>query len=119
MHPRILAQRESEASARIVAAATRLAKRFGLDEEVKALKVEEKQPEVQQMMRNEAVANVLETMVDTVKSEESQLAEATTEAAQAAEEALLARIEAIEGVGPKTMEAIRKALESPVLAPKE
>lgn len=118
MHPRILAQREADASARTVAAATKLAKRFGLEAEAKTLKAEEKQPEVQQMVRNEAVATFLETLVKTVNEEERQTATAITDAMQAAEEALLTRIGEIEGIGPKTLEAIRKALGEPAPEPK-
>jgi hypothetical protein len=66
VHPRILAQRESDASNRTVAAATKLAKRFGLEDQAKALKVEERRAEIQQLFRNEAVADFLETLVDTV-----------------------------------------------------
>lgn len=110
MHPRILAQRNAEASNRTVAAATKLAKRFDLEEEAKALKAEDKQPEIQQLVRNEAVAAFLETLNKTLADDDKQRADDLDAAKVGAETALLARIEALEGIGPATMELIRKGL---------
>ncbi len=110
MHPRILAQRNAEASNRTVAAATKLAKRFDLEEEAKALKAEEKQPDIQQLVRNEAVAAFLETLNKTLAADDKQRADDLEAAKMEAETALLARIEALEGIGPAAIELIRKGL---------
>jgi hypothetical protein len=108
MHPRTLATRESVAAQRTVAAAKTLAERFGLDDRAKALTIEDKHPDIQQLFRNEAVADFLEalTAVELPSAEDIPVEEivATTE------ELLLARIEALDGIGPKTMELIRKGL---------
>lgn len=65
MHPQTLKVREAESSKRITAAARHLAKRFDLD--ASTLKVEEDQePEVEQMLRNEAVADLLELLVKSI-----------------------------------------------------
>lgn len=110
LHPRILAQRNAEASNRTVAAATKLAKRFDLEEEAKALKAEDKQPEIQQLVRNEAVAAFLETLNKTLAADDKQRADDLDAAKVEAETALLARIAALEGIGPATIELIRKGL---------
>lgn len=65
MHPRTVAAREAESSKRITTAAKTLARRFDLD--TNTLKVEEDQePEVEQMLRNEAVADLLELLVKSI-----------------------------------------------------
>lgn len=65
MHPRLIAAREAESSKRITAATKTLARRFDLD--TATLKVEENQePEVEQMLRNEAVADLLELLVKSI-----------------------------------------------------
>lgn len=65
MHPRTLAAREAESSKRITAATKTLARRFDL--EVDTLKVEaDQEPEVEQMLRNEAVADLLELLVKSI-----------------------------------------------------
>jgi len=95
VHPRILAQRNAIATDRMVELAPIVAQRFGLTETVS--EVSAKQPDILQMMRNEAVADLLEAL-------------AGGEAVQDDTETLLERIEAIDGVGPKTVELIRKEL---------
>lgn len=65
MHPQTLKVREAESSKRITTATRTLARRFDLD--TNTLKVEENQePEVEQMLRNEAVADLLELLVKSI-----------------------------------------------------
>lgn len=114
MHPRILAQRNDVASKRSAAAAEALAERFGLHEQASALRVEEKQPEFQQLVRNEAVADFLEALDAMLAAHDAQvkddLATATAAAAYDAGNELLARIEAIEGITPEIMAIINDGL---------
>jgi dsDNA-binding SOS-regulon protein len=100
MHPRILAQREAEALDRMVGAATELAARFGLGNQASALRVEDRRPEIQQLFRAEALAAFLEELA----------AHATHAGAILTKQDVLARIEALDGIGPKTMELIRNGL---------
>lgn len=69
MHPQTLKIRETESSKRITAAAKTLARRFDLDAntlKVEALAEEPVEPEVEQMLRNEAVADLLELLVKSI-----------------------------------------------------
>ncbi len=119
MHPRILAQREADASRRIVAAAVRLGEQLGLGEQAKLLEIQEKRPEVQQLLRNEAVADFLEVAASGAVDLGVSLEELQTTADElvtTTEALLLARIEAIDGIGPKTMEVIRKGLVASAVA---
>lgn len=100
MHPRVLSQRNSIAIDRMAELAPVVAEKFGIDEQVST--AEAKQHDIKQMMRNEAVAELLAALA-TYEPDHSEVR-------AAAEADLLARIEAIEGVGPKTMETIRNGL---------
>lgn len=123
VHPKIFAQRESDASVRAVKAATTLAKRFSLTDNEVALKVEEQQPDLQQVLRDEAVADTLEALVkttpanvdtlvgDAARQAEEAVGQRLKEAAKQGREALLAVIEELPGIGPKSLEAISTALD--------
>lgn len=110
VHPKIFAQREADTSARTVKAAMKLAERFGLEGETEALKVKAEQPDLQQVLRNEQVAVFLEKLSDVVQPSDDQLTALASEVKESTEQVMLARIGAIEGIGPKTMELIRKGL---------
>lgn len=64
MHPRVLAQRQGAAQDRMRAAAATLAEKHGLPTELAAaLSVYDRDPETRGVMRQEAVADLLEALV--------------------------------------------------------
>lgn len=97
MHPRILAQRTSIAVDRMVKAAPVVAERFGVAEEVST--VHAKDPAIRQMLRNEAVADLLDRLMQADGATGIDV------------NAVVAALEGAEGIGPKTLELIRNALK--------
>src|SRR5688500_1385980 len=62
-HPRVIAQRQGTAATRITAAAQALAESANLDASlVSALSVYDRDPDTRQVMRQEAVADLLEAL---------------------------------------------------------
>src|SRR5687767_12664707 len=88
MHPSVLAKRRGEAETRTQAAAQALATRFGLDaEQAAALAVYDRDPDTRQVMRLEAVADLLEGLVEkTGRQEDAQPAPIEREKPEAAKE---------------------------------
>lgn len=104
-----IAQREERAIERLQAAAQQAL--GGQDEFVLP---SHKQPELRQAVRLEAVADLVETMAEALQPPSEEELDALAEQARAeGEMRLLARIEAIEGIGPKTMDLIRTGLVEP------
>lgn len=65
MHPRVIAQRTAEAQARTQAAAEKLAACHGLEASLTAaLSVYDRDPDTRAVMRQEAVAELLEALVE-------------------------------------------------------
>jgi hypothetical protein len=65
VHPRLLAQRQSSATARMMKAARKLARHHGLGKEARALEgAQARLPAVQMMMQSEAMADLLEAITD-------------------------------------------------------
>lgn len=63
MHPRILAARQAEATARMMKAARKLARHHGLGKETRALEsARNRLPAVQMMMETEAMADLLDAI---------------------------------------------------------
>lgn len=107
-----IAQREERAIARLQAAAQEALAAAGVPEAF--VLPSHKQPELRQAVRLEAVADLVETMAEALQPpSEEELNAPADEVKQATEALLLARIEAIEGIGPKTMDLIRKGLVEP------
>lgn len=80
-------------------AAPMVAQKFGVDERVSAVKARD--PNIRQVKRNEAIADMLEALAKTEPETDTSEAD------------LLARIEAIDGIGAKTVELIRAGLAEP------
>lgn len=91
MHPRVLGQRRESAQMRAVAAAQALAAAAGLDTTMAArLAVYERDPETRQMLRLEAVADLLEALAG---SGEEQKGMSKSERAKAENDDLRAQVE--------------------------
>ena len=110
MHPRFLTQRNDAAQATIEGAAQTLAQRLGLpDEALLPIRVTDRDPEVQAMLRREAVAALL-----------TQVAEVSAPPAPpeaGVPEGLRDRIIAIRGVGPALADAVLQVLAEALGAP--
>lgn len=98
MHPRILAQRQAQAHQRVVEAISEIAST--LDIEAPNLMIHEKSPDVQRLKEWEVLASWLEHVPVRKDAQGSDLREAI----QAATDE---ELEAIPGVGAKTIEALR------------
>lgn len=100
MHPRVLAQKDSIATDRMVQLAPRVAGRFGVAESVST--AYDRQPDIRQMLRNQAVADLLEALANTEMAKPEMTIDVS---------AVMERLEGAEGIGPKTLDVVRKALE--------
>lgn len=95
MDPRMTAMRAAKAQARINKSASMLAERHGLQGEVQALaSASHREPALSAMLKQEAVADLLEALAD-------------TEPAASSIDDFLTEAENAQGVGPKTIEALR------------
>jgi DNA uptake protein ComE-like DNA-binding protein len=91
----ILATRDAKAQQRIVIAAEKLAKKFGIEANVTVRPGRAKDPRVAAMQQREEVADLLEALLG---------------AAPAADGIPLSELESVPGVGPSTMAKIREHL---------
>lgn len=110
MHPRFLTQRNETAQAATEKAAQALAERLGLpDEALAPLRITDRDPEVQAMLRREAVADLLAHVAQVAKSSTDPSSESLG-SALASEEKLRERLIAIKGVGDALAQQILAVL---------
>lgn len=128
--PAAIAQRQAELAERAAMAAGKLAERLGLADEAAALEVLNDDSDQARLLRAEFVAEFLERLAESegdvlialevVAAPSSRAADevqlSADEIVATTERLLLARIDAIDGIGPKTMELIRKGLQDSELA---
>lgn len=97
MHPRVLASRAGEAQSRTQAAAEKLAAAHGLEASLTAaLAVYDRDPDTRAVMRQEAVADLLEALVE--KQEAGEEAKAETESLRAEVKRLNGEVERLNAV---------------------
>lgn len=108
MHPRILAQRQATASARMMKAARKLARHHGLRAETKALEAATNRlPAVQMMMQAEAMADLMEA----IAAKMGEMAEA-----QAEPETIAVPTHAVGPITVETVEVVQEPTKSAAVA---
>lgn len=113
MHPRYLTQRNDAAQAAIEGAAQTLAHRLGLpDEALLPIRVTDRDPEVQAMLRREAVAALLSQVTEVAQAPPPPEVDTLPEC-------LRDRLIAIRGMGPVLADEVLRVLTEAIGPPEE